>query len=89
MIPVNNNTTNYEEVVISRAIEKLCKRDYISLSRSECYNNTIAENVAKMFAEKKYHVKITYFLNGQMQYLIISKNPLRETTGKMVYSVEF
>ena len=89
MIPENNNRTNYEEIVINRVLERLGKSDYISLSRTECYNNSIAENVARMFAEKKYHVKITYFLNGQMQFLIVSRNPLRETIGRMVYSVEF
>lgn len=89
MIPENNNRTNYEEIVINRVLERLGNSDYISLSRSECYNNSIAENVARMFAEKKYHVKITYFLNGQVQFLIVSRNPLRETTGRMVYSVEF
>lgn len=89
MIPENNNRTNYEEIVINRVLERLVNSDYISLSRSECYNNSIAENVARMFAEKKYHVKITYFLNGQVQFLIVSRNPLRETTGRMVYSVGF
>lgn len=89
MIPVNGNKTNYNEIVINRALERLNKSNYISLSRSECFNNTIAENVARMFSEKKYYVKITYFLNGQMQYLVISKNPLRESTGRMIYSVDF
>jgi hypothetical protein len=89
MIPENNNRTNYEEIVINRALEKLDKSGYISLSRAECFSHFVAENVAKMFAKKKYHVKITYFLNGQMQFLIVSRNPLRETTGRMVYSVEF
>lgn len=89
MIPENSNKTDYERIVINRALERLSKSNYISLSRSECYNNAIAENVARMFSEKKYHVKITYFLNGQMQFLVVSRNPLRETTGRMVYSVEF
>lgn len=89
MIPVNGNKTNYNEIVINRALERLNKSNYISLSRSECFNNAIAENVARMFSEKKYYVKITYFLNGQMQYLVISKNPLRESTGRMIYSVDF
>ena len=89
MIPENNNRTNYEGIVINRVLERLDKSNYVSLSRSECYNNAIAENVARMFSEKKYHVKITYFLNGQMQFLVVSRNPLRETTGRMVYSVEF
>lgn len=89
MIPENSNRTNYEEIVINRVLERLDKRDYVSLSRTDCYNNGIAEDVARMFAKKKYHVKITYFLNGQMQFLVVSRNPLRETTGRMVYSVEF
>ena len=89
MIPENNNRTNYEEIVINRVLEKLDKSSYVSLSRAECFSNCIAENVARMFAEKKYHVKITYFLNGQIQYLIVSRTPLRETTGRMVYSVVF
>lgn len=89
MIPENNNKTNYEEIVINRVVEKLDKNDYVSLSRAECFSSYVAENVARMFAKKKYHVKITYFLNGQVQFLIVSRNPLRETTGRMVYSVEF
>lgn len=89
MIPENSNRTNYEEIVTNRVLEKLDKSDYVSLSRTECYNNGIAEDVARMFAKMKYYVKITYFLNGQMQFLIVSRNPLRETTGRMVYSVEF
>lgn len=89
MIPENNNRTNYEEIVIDRVLKKLDKSDYVSLSRTECYNNGIAEDVARMFAKKKYYVKITYFLNGQVQSLIVSRNPLRETIGRMVYSVEF
>ena len=89
MIPVNSNKANYEEIVINRVLERLDKSDYISLSRSECFNNGIAESVAKKFSEKKYHVKITYFLNGQMQFLIVSKNPLKETIARMIYSVDF
>lgn len=89
MIPENQNKTNYEQNVINKVLKNLEGRNYISLSRSECYNNMIAESVAKMFAEKKYHVKMTYFLNGQMQFLIVSRNPLSETTGRMIYSVEF
>lgn len=89
MIPENNNKTNYVDVVINRILEKLDKSDYVSLSRAECFSSCVAENVARMFAKKKYHVKITYFLNGQVQFLIVSRNPLRETTGRMVYSVEF
>lgn len=89
MIPENNNRTNYEGIVINRVLERLDKSNYVSLSRTECYNNGIAEDVARMFAKKKYYVKITYFLNGQMQFLVVSLNPLRETTGRMVYSVEF
>lgn len=89
MIPENNNRTNYEGIVINRVLERLDKSNYVSLSRTECYNNGIAEDVARMFAKKKYYVKITYFLNGQMQFLVVSRNPLRETTGRMVYSVEF
>jgi hypothetical protein len=89
MIPENNNKTNYVEIVINRVLEKLEKNDYVSLNRTDCYNTGIAEDVARMFAKKKYHVKITYFLNGQVQFLIVSRNPLRETTGRMVYSVDF
>lgn len=89
MIPENNNRTNYEGIVINRVLERLDKSNYVSLSRTECYNNGIAEDVARMFSEKKYYVKITYFLNGQMQYLVISKNPLRESTGCMIYSIDF
>lgn len=89
MIPEINNKTNYEEIVINRVLEKLAKNDYVSLSRAECFFSCVAENVARMFAKRKYHVKITYFLNGQVQFLIVSRNPLRETTGRMVYSVEF
>ena len=89
MIPENNNRTNYEGIVINKVLERLDKSNYVSLSRTECYNNGIAEDVARMFAKKKYYVKITYFLNGQMQFLVVSRNPLRETTGRMVYSVEF
>lgn len=89
MIPENNNRTNYEGIVINKVLERLDKSNYVSLSRTECYNNGIAEDVARMFAKKKYYVKITYFLNGQMQFLVVSRNPLRETTDRMVYSVEF
>jgi hypothetical protein len=89
MIHENENTTNYKQIVIDRILKKLETSNYVSLFRDECYNSGIAENVAKMFAEKKYHVKINYFLNGQMQMLVVSRNPLKETTGRMIYSVEF
>lgn len=89
MIPENENKTNYKQIVIDRILKKLEASNYVSLFKDECYNSGIAEDVAKMFAEKKYHVKINYFLNGQMQMLVVSRNPLKETTGRMIYSVEF
>lgn len=89
MIPENENTTNYKQIVIDRILKKLETSNYVSIFRNECYNSVIAENVAKMFSKKKYYVKINYFLNGQMQMLVVSRNPLKETTGRMIYSVEF
>ena len=89
MIPENPNKTDYVELVIDKVLQRLEKNGYCSLFARECYSEETAKKVAQMFADKKYYVKMNYFLNGQMQMLVVSKSPIRLSGARMIDEVVY
>lgn len=89
MIPENPNKTDYVELVTDKVLQHLEKNGYCSLFARECYSEETAKKVAKMFADKNYHVKMNYFLNGQMQMLVVSKSPIPLSGARMIDEVVY
>lgn len=85
-IPTNTNT-NPNNKVIELAIKGLAERETVMFYKSELPNLKAAREIGQMFADKGYYAKIIHFCESWkgFQSLIISKNPISETCGRMVY----
>ena len=85
-IPTNTNTNPNEEI-INAAIKKLAESDSVMFYKRELPNLNAAREIGRKFADKGYYAKIIHFCESWkgFQSLIISKNPIRQTSGLMVY----
>lgn len=87
-IPTNANANSQVENLAKSVLKDLTESGYSCRYKCDCGNATIAKKVGKMFVDKGYYAKINYFVESWkgMQCLVVSKNPLSDATGRMIYS---
>ena len=89
-IPTNENKRDYVAETAERMLKALnnSKWGEVDFYRSELPSLEIGKAAAREFVKKGYYAKVVYFADGRasFQRIVVSKNPLKESVARMVYS---